>query len=341
MKKEQTSSLDETIVELRKKYGEGVVLTEETTPGKVETLPTGSFRLDSILGSGIPVGRIIEVFGETSGGKSTLSLFFAGQLQKQGKRIVYLDAEQAFDAVYAEKLGVDVKKLIISQTSSLEECFDVLIAFAKTGEIDMVIVDSVASLVPMSELEDGAIFKETIAVQARLLSRSLRIITGILAKSKTTVIFINQTRTNLAQTWGNKEISSGGKALKFYSSIRLSVAKGEKILGHGEEQIGAKLKVVAVKNKVAFPFRGCTIDLYFGSGIDLVSDAFDAALDAGLIIKTGNTYESAWASPGEVIKPKKLGVGRDQSLQALKDDEPLYLKVREELQSLTLKSQNG
>lgn len=323
MKKEKEEikkdSLVEAIDDLRKQFGVGVVLTDEDIPIGVEAFSTGSFALDGIMGSGLPVGRITEIYGEPSGGKTTLSLFIAGQFQKQGKKIVYIDAEQSFDAVYAKNLGVDVKKLIVSQTDSLEDAFSVMTAFAKTGQIDLIICDSVASLVPKSELEEGAIYKEGIAVQARALSRNLRMLTGVLAKSKTTLLMINQTRT-APLAWGAKEISAGGKALKFYSSIRLSVTRSEKIKGKGDEQIGAKLKITAVKNKVAFPFKSCTVDLYFSSGIDLVADALDKGEELKIVNKTGNTYE---------FEGNKIGVGRDQTIEVLRGSKEMYDKLVE------------
>ncbi len=315
-------TLKEAMAAIRDKYGEGAILTAEKSQEKVETMPSGSFAIDNLLGNGIPRGRIIELYGEPSQGKSTISLFFAAQVQKNGGTVAYLDAENAYDATYAAKLGVDTSKILVSQPETLEEAFDIIKMYSETNAIDMIIVDSVASLVPKSELEGDDMLKETMAVQARLLSKALRIITGPVAKSKTTVIFINQTRSKVGVFYGQKETTPGGKALKYYASVRLSVAKIEKIEGPNKEQIGAKLKITAVKNKCAFPFRSGTIDLYFESGIDLCSDTLDRAIEVGVIEKNGNTYS---------FKGNKLGVGRDNAKKYILKDEDLYKEIRNEI----------
>jgi len=312
-------TLKDAMKVIREKYGEGSILTAEKSQEKVETMPSGSFAIDNILGSGIPRGRIIELYGEPSQGKSTISLFIAGQIQKNGGVVAYLDAENAYDANYAEKLGVSTKDLIVSQPDTLEEAFDIIRTFAETNSVDLIIVDSVASLTPRAELAEDDQFKETMALQARLLGKALRINTGIIAKSKTTVIFVNQTRSKVGVFYGQKETTPGGKALKFFSSVRLSVAKVEKIEGTNKEQIGATLKITAVKNKCAFPFRSGTIDLYYDSGIDLHSDTLDRAEETGVITKTGNTYTF-----GET----KLGVGRENAKKSLVKNEDIYQAVR-------------
>lgn len=313
-------TLKDAMKSIRDKYGEGSILTTEKSQEKVETMPSGSFAIDNILGTGIPRGRIIELYGEPSQGKSTISLFLAGQIQKQGGTVAYLDAENAYDASYAEKLGVSTKDLIVSQPDTLEEAFDIIRTFAETNSVDLIIVDSVASLTPKAELAEDDQFKETMALQARLLGKALRINTGIIAKSKTTVIFINQTRSKVGVFYGQKETTPGGKALKFFSSVRLSVAKVEKIEGPNKEQIGATLKLTAVKNKCAFPFRSGTINLYYDSGIDLHSDTLDRAEETGVVTKTGNTY-----SFGET----KLGVGRENARKFLVKNGDVYQAIRE------------
>jgi recombination protein RecA len=322
------NAIDKAIEKLREQYGEGVILRENDVPQNVGCYPTGSFTLDYILGgAGVPIGRIIEVFGEASGGKSTMSLFIVAQLQKQGVLCAYLDAENAFDRYYAQKIGVDVSKLLVSQPASLEECFDVVRALAATNEVGLIVVDSVAALTPKVELEQEDMLKDSIAIQARLLSKALRIITGPLARSKTSLLMINQTRTNVGQTWGDKEVSVGGKSLKFYSSIRLKVTKGDKIK-EKEEIVGNVLKISCVKNKVAPPWRAGEVDLYYGAGIDLGKDLLTAAIEKEVITKAGNSY-----SFGE----KKLGVGEKQATDAMKKDVVLYEAIRKEV----MKKLNG
>ena len=321
MKKEKeiTPSLKATLAALEKQYGDGVILSGDSMQ-EVESISTGCFAIDNLLGcGGLPKGRIMEIFGQESSGKSTLCLFFAAQVQKQGGKVVYIDAENAYDREYASGIGVDTDKLLVAQPETLEESFDIMRALAETNEIDLIIVDSVAALVPKSELEGEQMLKETVGVQARLLGKALRIITGPVSRSKTIVIFINQVRTNVGVMWGNPETTPGGKALKFFSSVRIKVSKGDKIKGKGEEQIGNVLKLSAVKNKVGFPFKNAEISLYYGAGIDLIADTLTAALENAIVVKTGNTY-----SFGEV----KLGVGEVQTVNALKTNQELLENIR-------------
>lgn len=322
MKDKETPTIEDALKSLRKQYGEGAVLYEDQLPEKVETVPSGSFALDYVLGYGLPRGRIIEVFGQESSGKSTLCSFILAQVQKRGGKCVYIDAEQAFDADYAGKLGVDTKKLYLAQVGTLEEAMDTVKAFVVTNEIDLIIIDSVAALTPKSEAEGEEMLKETMGVQARLLGKALRILSPLIGKSRTIVIFINQTRDKIGIVYGNPETTPGGKALKFFSSVRLNVRKGEKYLGKGDEQIGNEITITAVKNKVAPPFRKRAIGLYYGTGIDLVADTFDEAVIREVINKTGNTYE---------YDGNKIGVGRDQAISVLKGSDDLYQKVREVL----------
>lgn len=324
MKKNEIFTLKEKMEELRKKYGDNIVLTGKESVEKIEMSSTGSYAMDELLGGGIPKGRIIELFGEPSQGKSSISLFLAAQIQKKGGTVAYIDAENTYDVNYAEKLGVDTSKLIISQIETLEQAFDVIKSLTETNEIDLIIVDSVAGLVPKSEIEEDSseMLKDTYAVQARLLSKALRIITGPIARSKSSVIFINQTRSKVGQFYGAKETSVGGKALKFYSSIRLSVSTVEKIKASNEDIIGSVLKITAVKNKCAFPFKSGTINLYFGKGIDLYGDTLDYGEKIEVIKKTGNTYTF-----GEI----KLGVSREKAKDFLVNNEEIYQQIRKEI----------
>lgn len=308
--KEDAPTIEDALKKLRKQYGEGAVLFEDSMPEKVETIPSGSHALDYVLGGGLPRGRIIEIFGQESSGKSTLCSFIIAQVQKRGGTCVYIDAEQAFDADYARKIGVDDKKLYLAQTNTLEEAMDTVKEMVKTNQIDLIVVDSVAALAPKSEVEGEEMLKETMGVQARLLGKALRILSPMIGKSKTIVIFINQTREKIGIVYGNPETTPGGKALKFFSSVRLNVRKGEKYEGKDGEQIGNEITITAVKNKVAPPFRRRSIALYYGTGIDLVSDQFNEDVLNGVVEKSGNTY---------TYKGEKLGIGQDAALKAYKE----------------------
>lgn len=308
--KEDAPTIEDALKKLRKQYGEGAVLFEDSMPEKVETIPSGSHALDYVLGGGLPRGRIIEIFGQESSGKSTLCSFIIAQVQKRGGTCVYIDAEQAFDADYARKIGVDDKKLYLAQTNTLEEAMDTVKEMVKTNQIDLIVVDSVAALAPKSEVEGEEMLKETMGVQARLLGKALRILSPMIGKSKTIVIFINQTREKIGIVYGNPETTPGGKALKFFSSVRLNVRKGEKYEGKDGEQIGNEITITAVKNKVAPPFRRRSIALYYGTGIDLVSDQFNEDVLNGVVEKSGNTY---------TYKSEKLGIGQDAALKAYRE----------------------
>jgi len=324
MKKEikQSDNINDVIKELNKKYGIGTIIQSNNIPSDIEVISTGSFAIDRLLSChGLPKGRLIEVYGQESSGKSTLCLFLTSQIQKQGGKVVYIDAENAYDAVYASGIGVQTEKLIVSQPSTLEETMDTIRAFVETNSIDMIVVDSVAALVPKSELEGEDMLKDTMATQARLMGKALRILTGPISRSKTIVIFINQLRDKIGVFYGQKETTPGGKALKFFSSVRLSVTRGEKLLNSKDEQIGNVMNITAVKNKVGFPWRKGSIDLYYGSGIDLISDTLDTAEELNVIKKEGNTY-----TYGET----KLGVGREKAIELLKNDKDIYEKIRKE-----------
>jgi len=321
MKKEEETvpSIEEALKKLRKQYGDGVILQANDTPEDIESIPTNCFAIDRLLGcKGLPRGRVIEVFGEPSCGKSTLCLFFAAQAQKAGGTVVYIDAENAYDASYAKNVGVETEKLMVSQPSTLEEAFDTIRALAETKKIDLIIVDSVAALVPRSELEGEDMLKETMALQARLLGKALRITSGPISRSGTVVIFINQTRSKVGVFWGNPETTPGGKALKFFSSVRLNVTRGEKIMGSKEEQIGNVVKITAVKNKVGMPFRKGEFTLYYNTGIDLVADTLDTAEELKVIKKEGNTYS---------FSDVKLGSSRDKAIESLRKDTETYKKI--------------
>lgn len=318
-KSEVDDVLAAAIARIRKQYGDGAIIQNDETSDHVEAVSTNCYTVDNLLGcGGLPKGRIIEMYGSESSGKSTMCLFFASQVQKRGGTVAYLDVENAYDRAYAEKIGVKTDKLLVSQPSTLEETFDILRAYAETNAVDLIIVDSVAAMTPKSELEGEEMLKDTMAVQARLMGKALRIVTGPISRSKTVVIFINQLREKIGVFYGEKTTTPGGKALKFYSSVRLSVTKGEKLYNDKKEQIGNVLKLTAVKNKVGAPYRSGEVTLYYGTGIDLAVDTFKAAVERDIITKTGNTYS---------LGDKKLGVGEGASVEFLKNNPEMYDEV--------------
>lgn len=307
---------------LQKKYGANVLMEiGKEVDFKVDWASTGCFALDEVIGGGLPRGRIIEVFGAESGGKSTLSLFLMAQIQKRGGRVALIDAENAFDGSYATNIGLDINKLLVSQPATLEESMDIVKELVETSMIDIIVVDSVSALVPKSEVEGEDFMKDTMAIQARLMSRALRILSGPISKSKTVVIFINQIRDKVGVFYGAKTTTSGGRALKFFSSVRLEVSKGDKIL-KGETQIGNEIVVTAVKNKVGFPWKKTKLDLYYAKGIDLYADVLDYGEKIGVIKKTGITY-----SFNETV----LGAGRDKAKKTLVEDEAIYEVIQKEI----------
>jgi recombination protein RecA len=314
------NTISDAIKRLEKKYGDGVLIEMDNhTDFKVETISTGIFSLDNVLGRGLPKGRIIELFGQESSGKSTLSQFLIAQVQKKGGRAALIDVENAFDGEYAANIGVDVSKLLVSQAESLESAFDVLKELVETNLIDIIVIDSVAALVPKSEIEGEEMLKDSMAVQARLLGKALRILSGPISRSKTIVIFINQLREKIGVFFGKKEVTPGGKALKFFSSVRLEVSKGKKIEGPNEVQIGNEIIVTAVKNKVGFPWKSTKLDLYYARGIDTIADTIDFGVKIGVIKITGMTYAF-----GDIT----LGVGREKAIKCITDDQNLCADIQ-------------
>lgn len=316
--------LSEVLKELNKKYGDGAIseVGEDDARGQVEWISTNCLSLDKIMGEGMPSGRIIEIYGSPSAGKSAIAHYLIAQIQARGGKAALIDAEFAFVAEYAKKLGVKVEELILSQPENGEMGLTMVEQLIKTGEVDIIVVDSTAALVPSIELTKD-ITETTIALQARMMSRALRMITGAISQTKTVVIFISQTRSNIGAFPGaEKNPSTSGNALKFYSSIRLRV---DKIKSHKDKDgvvIGTRLKIEAVKNKVSLPFRSTEIDLYFEKGIDVAGDLFDIAVKNEIITKSGNTY-----SYGDL----KLGVGRDNGRLILETDKKLFDEIKSKL----------
>lgn len=323
MKKQKETSLSAALSQIESKYGEGAVLNKESLGKNVEWMSTNCFSLDYMLGGGIPRGRVMEVYGSPSSGKTTMALFIAGQLQKAGHRIAFIDVEQAYDGEWAVKLGVDTNpdKMIVSQLSTVEECFDVIRSLVATNMIDLIVVDSVEAMIPSHDLEPDALEKTTIGLKARLLNKYLRVLTSEAAKTKTAVLFINQTRANVGVMYGPKEITPGGNALKFYASIRVSVTKGEAFMENGA-QVGGAVKLTTKKNKVSFPFRTVQLHIRYASGIDILQDTMDAAVSYDIIQRKGNTY-----SYGDT----KLGVGREAAKLFLREDKDIYDSIEKDL----------
>ena len=326
-KDDRRITIDEAKKLLNKKYGEGTVMDGDDIPEGVVSVPTGCFSVDYVLGcGGIPRGRIIEIFGKESSGKSTLCSFIIGQMQKAGAKCLYVDSENAFDAAFATNLGVSVKDLLLTQPGSLEEAMEQVQTFLNTNSVDLIVVDSVATMTPRSEIDAPEILgkESSMGLKARLFGKALGVLNPLVKDTKTTIIFINQTREQIGVMYGPKETTPGGKALKFYSSVRLSVRAGERYLGANDEQIGNEIIIKAVKNKVAPPWRECNISLYYKGGIDLASDIFEVGVKSEIITKSGNTYS---------YEGEKLGVGREQAVTSLRTNKELYEKVQNSIQS--------
>jgi len=289
-KNKDNKELKGLLEELKKEFGEGSIMTLETIPKvDVETISTGSPSLDLALGvGGLPRGRIVEIYGPESSGKTTLALSVAAQTQKENGNVAFIDTEHALDPDYAKKIGVDVDKLVISQPDSGEDALNIVERLVRSGLFDLIIVDSVAALVPRAELE-GEVGDQFIGLQARMMSQALRKLTGIISKTRTVLIFINQTRAMIGGMIPGQETTPGGKALKFYASVRIELKKVSQIK-KGDEVIGNKIKAKIVKNKVAPPFRSAEFDVYFNEGISYEADLLNLAEKMGIVKKTGNSY---------------------------------------------------
>lgn len=323
MKGDKEKSLSAVVDEIKEKFGEGIIMTlGEVKRVNVESIPTGSISLDIALGiGGIPRGRIIEVFGLESSGKTTLTLHIIANAQKAGGVAAFIDAEHALDPEYARRIGVNIKDLLISQPDNGEQALDIVETLVNSGQISVIAVDSVAALVPRAEIE-GEMGDHHVGRQARLMSQALRKLTAIVAKSNCTVIFINQIRMKIGITFGNPETTTGGTALKFYSSVRIEVRRSAQIK-RGEEIVGNRVKVKIVKNKVAPPFKTTEFDIiYEEGGISISGDVLDTAVKHEVVDKKGNTYAF-----GEI----KLGVGREAAKKNLKENEKLKKQITVEI----------
>ena len=295
-------ALAETVKEIEKEYGKGSVMKlGDRSNVDVDAIPSGSLSLDYALGiGGYPKGRIVEIYGPESSGKTTLALHAIAQVQKMGGRAAFIDAENAIDPQYAKKLGVNIDDLILSQPDSGEQALEITEMLIKSGAIDLVVIDSVAALVPQAEL-DGEMGDNVVGLQARLMSKAMRKLSGVINQKKCTAIFINQLREKVGVMYGNPEVTTGGRALKFYASVRIDVRRSEAIK-NGTDVIGNKVNIKVVKNKVAPPFKTACVEMRYGEGISAVSEVLDLAVDHDLIQKSGS-----WFNYGD----EKIGQGRE------------------------------
>jgi recombination protein RecA len=313
---ERMKAIDLAMAQIEKQFGAGSIMKlGEAHKIDVETIPTGSLSLDLALGGGLPQGRIIEIYGPESSGKTTLALHAVAEVQKTGGVAAFIDAEHALDPEYAARIGINLDTLLISQPDTGEQALEIVETLVRSSAVDIVVVDSVAALVPRAEIE-GDMGDAHVGLQARLMSQALRKLTGVISKSKTTVVFINQLRIKIGVMFGNPETTAGGQALKYYASVRMDI-RGSEQIKDGDVSIGKHVKVKVVKNKVAPPFKVAEFDIMFNEGISTAGDLIDLAVKYGLVIKSGAWY---------AYKDEKIGQGREAAKQYLKD-RPDLIKV--------------
>jgi len=326
-KKEKTEKkdLEEAVEEIEQRFGEGAIMKlKEVRAVDVDVIPTGSISLDTALGvGGVPRGRVIEIYGPESSGKTTLALHILSEAQKQGGVGAFIDAEHALDPDYAKKIGVNVDDLLISQPDSGEQALQIVETLVRSGEVDVIVVDSVAALVPQAEIA-GEMGEFQIGLQARLMSQACRKLSGIISKTKTVVIFINQTRMKIGVMFGNPETTPGGLALKFYASVRIDLRRIAQIK-HGDEIIGNRIKAKIVKNKVAAPFKTTEFDIYYNEGISKSADILNTGMKLGVIKKAGSwlQYENT-----------KLGQGMEASKNFLKENPELTKNIEKSIKEI-------
>jgi recombination protein RecA len=314
--------IEKLLGDIQDKFGEGMIMKLGDVPKvNVESIPSGSISLDIALGiGGIPRGRIIEVYGPESSGKTTLTLHIVANAQRKGGVAAFIDAEHALDPEYAKKIGVEIKDLLISQPDTGEQALDIVETLVRSGSVDVIVVDSVAALVPRAEIE-GEMGDQHVGRQARLMSQALRKLTAIIARSNATVIFINQIRMKIGVMFGNPETTTGGQALKFYSSVRVEVRRSAQIK-KGDDVVGNRVNVKIVKNKVAPPFKTAEFDIMYNEGISLAGDLIDTGVKFEIIKKSGNSYS---------FEDVKLGVGRENAKTFLKENPKVSDKVFKEV----------
>ena len=326
-KKEKTEKkdLEEAIEEIKQRFGEGAIMKlKEVRAVDVDVIPTGSISLDTALGvGGVPRGRVIEIYGPESSGKTTLALHILSEAQKQGGVGAFIDAEHALDPDYAKKIGVNIDDLLISQPDSGEQALQILETLVRSGEVDVIVVDSVAALVPQAEIA-GEMGEFQIGLQARLMSQSCRKLAGIISKTKTVVIFLNQTRMKIGVMYGNPETTPGGLALKFYASVRIDLRRIAQIK-HGDEIIGNRVKAKIVKNKVAAPFKTTEFDIYYNEGISKLADLLNTGLKLGVIKKAGSWLQ---------FDNTKLGQGMEASKNFLKENPEIAKNIEKSIKGI-------
>ncbi len=319
----KSQALESALLSIEKQFGKGAIMSMgQGARLKVDTISTGSFSVDVALGvGGLPRGRVVEIYGPESSGKTTLALAAIAEAQKQGGTAAFIDAEHALDPEYAGKLGVNLDDLLISQPDNGEQALEITETLVRSNALDVIVVDSVAALVPRAEIE-GEMGDSMMGVQARLMSQALRKLTGIVSKSKTILIFINQIRMKIGVMFGNPETTTGGNALKFYSSVRLEIRR-KATLKQGEDNVGNHVVVKVVKNKVAPPFKTAEFDIMFGTGIDYEGELIDMGIKYGIVNKAGS-----WLSYGD----EKLGQGKEGARAFLKQNKDITEKIKKEIE---------
>ena len=321
-------ALENALGKIEKDFGKGSVmkLGKAVEDMQVEVIPTGSLQLDFALGvGGLPKGRIVEIYGPESSGKTTVALHCVAQAQKAGGTAAFIDAEHALDPVYARKVGVDIDELYVSQPDNGEQALDICEALVRSGAIDIVVVDSVAALTPRAEIE-GDMGDSHVGLQARLMSQALRKLTGVISKTNAVVIFINQLREKVGVMYGNPEVTTGGKALKFYASVRIDIRKSEAIKD-GKDVVGNRVKIKIVKNKVAPPFKSCVVDMLYGEGISREGELLDLAVEQDIVKKSGSFYS---------YNGERIGQGRDNARVFFKNNPEIYDEVEAKLRAAFL-----
>lgn len=323
-KKEDLNILEETLKDIEKSFGKGAIMKLGDRPViNVDVIPSGSLLIDQALGvGGYPKGRIIEIFGPESSGKTTLALHAIAECQKKGGQAAFVDAEHAIDPIYAQNLGINIDELILAQPDSGEQALEIVVRLAASGVIDLIVVDSVAALVPEAELS-GEMGDNQVGAQARLMSKAMRKLAGVLNKAECSVIFINQLREKVGVIYGNPEVTSGGRALKFYSSIRIDIRRGEAIK-QGTKLIGNQAKVRIVKNKVAPPFASCEIEIIYGKGVSKLGEILELAVEKGLIKKAGSWYE---------YDGQKIGQGKEAAQNYINERPELFALLEKAVQT--------
>lgn len=325
--KEKQKAAELAVAQIKERFGDGAIMKfGESKKMEVDVISTGCLSMDIALGvGGVPRGRIIEIFGPEASGKTTLAQHIVAECQKQGGIAAFVDAEHALDPEYAKKIGVDVDSLLISQPDTGEQALEIVETLVRSNAVDVIVVDSVAALVPKAEIE-GEMGDAHMGLQARLMSQALRKLTAAISRSNTILIFINQIRQKIGVFFGNPETTTGGNALKFYASLRIEVRRAAQIK-QGEKFIGNRVKAKVVKNKVAAPFQTCEFDIMYNEGISVSGDVLDTGVQYEIIAKNGNSYMFNDAKDGEV----KLGVGRENAKEFLRGNQPLIKKIKKQV----------